>query len=151
MRGAQESPGVNRGLPHVERAIALPVCFAGEAIPCLYHGVHSDLTDAGRAPAADAPVPQCGIGAGDPWQAALDVSLRKTFFLFGSGPIAADKLAADYACLYGASPPADEIKPDTPFRDVPRRVAILEILQHLASATLLFLFLLGLRNHFRIK
>lgn len=100
--------------------------------------------------AAVAPPLQCLAGSGDPWQAALWISVRKALLFFGLD--SSDKLTEYYACLYGVIPPAASGQLPASFRlDVPDIVIILGIAQHIISAVLLFLLLLAIRNHFRIK
>ena len=76
----------------------------------------------------------CVVGPGEPWTAALELSLRKGLLFIGLGPN--DRPNRLYGCLY-----------DT----VPDHVAFLGLGQLLFSAVLIFLILLALRNHFRIK
>jgi len=61
------------------------------------------------------------------------------------------KLDLAYACLYGTTSlnAAGAANGDIPI--IPDSVAYLSIAQTLLSATLIFLFLLAVRNHFRIK
>lgn len=99
-----------------------------------------------------APELSCIAGPGSPQSAALHLSLSKTLLLpaIGSG----ESLNTTYACLYGvdtARPqPPDQLIP--PFRvRSPESVIALSMLQSLISAVLLFLLLLAIRNHFRIK
>jgi uncharacterized protein YjbI with pentapeptide repeats len=89
-----------------------------------------------------------------PWAAASYVSIRRAFILNTGDDN--DKLAIAYACLYGdyseAMKGGDPNK--TIFRVIPHipdAVSALAIMQSLLSAALIFLFLLAVRNHFRIK
>ena len=71
--------------------------------------------------------------------ASFGLSLHKTLFAgFGS----ADKLKQFYACLYGGQAAAPVI---------PDAVSFAGVAQALYSAVLIFLLLLAVRNHFRIK
>jgi hypothetical protein len=57
----------------------------------------------------------------------------------------ADKLNQYYACLYG-------VVSERPFiANIPDAVVIISMAQTAISAVLIFLFLLAVRNHFRIK
>ena len=82
----------------------------------------------------------CIDGAGDSRIAALGVSVINAF------PFAtirsSDLLNQYYACLYGIQESAPVI---------PYVVTFASIIQFFVSAVLLFLFLLAVRNHFRIK
>ena len=78
------------------------------------------------------------------------MSLQKGLF---AGFGAVRKLDQIYACLYGMQP----IVPD-PGADpvgfqpvIPDGVSMLGVVQFTWSAAMVFLFLLALRNHFRIK
>ena len=87
---------------------------------------------------------ECIAGSSKPWVAALGLSLHKSLPAvsgFGFG----DKLPQFHACLYG-------VESENPFRPmIPDEVAFLGVLQVLFSAVMIFLFLLAVRNHFRIK
>ncbi|MEZ5852174.1 MAG: hypothetical protein R3D68_16180 [Hyphomicrobiaceae bacterium] len=65
-----------------------------------------------------------------------------------------DKLNQLYACLYGLFP-AEKIKvgelPDQFTPVIPDAASLLGLAQLLFSAAMLFLFLLAIRNHFRIR
>ena len=78
---------------------------------------------------------------GDPLWAALDLSLRKGLVVPGVG--SSEKLNQNYRCLYGVEQEALPM--------IPYDVSILGLLQNLYSAALIFLFLLAVRNHFRIN
>jgi len=147
-------------------AIAL---FAG-----LYVGETPTLAGAGEsgiawtlgelAPAhfAASPTPlTCEAGAGAPLWAAVDLSVRNALIFAGTASSA--KMNQNYACLYGidTAPPPDPrtagaaptaMRLATALRvNIPYRVALYTVLQSVISAVLLFLFLLAVRNHFRIK
>ena len=87
---------------------------------------------------------ECAKGTGRPWVAALGLSVHKSLPAvsgFGFG----DKIQQFHACLYG-------VESENPFRPIiPDQVAFLGVLQVLFSAVMIFLFLLAVRNHFRIK
>ena len=85
---------------------------------------------------------ECVKGTSKPWVAALGLSLHRSLpALSGFG----DTLPQFQACLYG-------VQSENPFRPViPDVVSFLGIPQVLFSAAMIFLFLLAIRNHFRIK
>ena len=87
---------------------------------------------------------ECGAETSKPWVAALGLSVHKSLPAlsgFGFG----DKLPRFHACLYG-------VDSQNPFRPIiPNEVAFISVLQVLFSAVMIFLFLLAVRNHFRIK
>ena len=87
---------------------------------------------------------ECIAGSSKPWVSTLGLSLHKSLPAvsgFGFG----DKLPQFHACLYG-------VESENPFRPIiPDEVAFLGVLQVLFSAVMIFLFLLAVRNHFRIK
>ena len=85
---------------------------------------------------------ECVAGTGKPWISALGLSLHRSLpALSGFG----DTLPQFQACLYG-------VQSENPFRPViPDGVSFLGIPQVLFSAVMIFLFLLAVRNHFRIK
>jgi len=94
----------------------------------------------------------CEAGPDDPWRAALGLSLRNTEPFAGVG--SSDKLKQNYACLYGIY--TDEaLKPGRLPRSftpkIPDAVAFVSVVQIALSRALLFLLLLAVRNHFRIK
>lgn len=85
---------------------------------------------------------ECVKGTGKPWIAALGLSLHKSLPALSSF---GDKLPAFYACLYGANS-------ENPFRPIiPDVVSFLGVPQVLFSAVMIFLFMLAVRNHFKIK
>jgi hypothetical protein len=106
------------------------------------------LTD----PSGEMPPLTCIAGPGEPWVAALHLSVQKGLLLPGLVPI--NKLNQIYACLYGILP-TDAAQPGqlpTSFSPViPDGVMALGFLQQPLSAVLIFLLLLAIRNHFRIK
>jgi len=92
-----------------------------------------------------------GNGSGQ-WWAAIGVSLKNTLFTAFSS---ADKIKQSYACLYGVHVQPNELQPsvlDKTFQPViPDFVALIGVGQLLLSTILIFLILLAVRNHFRIK
>ncbi len=84
----------------------------------------------------------CEIVGGDAVVSAFGLSLQKTLF---SGFGSTDKLNQFYACLYGLRPEGRFLP------NIPDAVAFFGVGQALFSAVLIFLFLLAVRNHFRIK
>jgi hypothetical protein len=100
----------------------------------------------------EAPPLACVAGPGEPWVAAMNLSLHKGLLFFGLVPL--DKLNRIHACLYGVHP-ANAAQPsrlpDTFSPVIPDGVTALGFIQHPLSAVLIFLILLAIRNHFRIK
>ena len=85
---------------------------------------------------------ECVKGTGRPWAAALGLSLHNSLpALSGIG----DKLAEFYACLYGADS-ENSLRPVIPYI-----VSFLGVPQVVFSTAMIFLFLLAVRNHFKIK
>ena len=74
-------------------------------------------------------------GPGDPWTASALLPLAKGLPYPGAVP--AEKLSEVFCCLYGGS--------------IPFCVVVIGIFQFVLSLLLLFLFLLAVRNHFRIR
>ena len=85
---------------------------------------------------------ECIAGTGKPWVSALGLSLHRSLpALSGFG----DTLPQFHACLYG-------VQSENPFRPIiPDVVSFLSVPQVLFSAVMIFLFLLAVRNHFRIR
>lgn len=103
--------------------------------------------------AAATPVGACNIGPGKTWEAAFGISIRKGLLILGQDTTTLNRF---YACLYGIhNEPVPKMKPgQLPARLVPKipfEIVMLGIAQNLISAVLIFLFLLAVRNHFRIK
>lgn len=94
----------------------------------------------------------CISGPGDPYWAALGLSIRRG--LIFSGIDSSQKIDQIYACLYGtyafgatsASALSNRLVPV-----IPDSVSLLGLIQTILSSLLAFLFLLALRNHFRIR
>ncbi|MCG8511141.1 MAG: pentapeptide repeat-containing protein [Rhodospirillales bacterium] len=82
------------------------------------------------------PALSCIAGSGDPWDAATYLSVIKGSIVFGR--FDTEKLKQTYACLYGEN-------------SFPDAVAYWGLGQSVFSAVLIFLLLLAVRNHFRIK
>lgn len=81
----------------------------------------------------------CGVGATDPGAAALGLSLHRGFAALSG---LSGKLGEFHACLYGGTAKAPI---------VPDAVAFVGVGQSVYSAIMIFLVLLAVRNHFRIK
>ncbi len=84
--------------------------------------------------------------------AAVSLSLRNTLPFAGLG--GPEKLNQIYRCLYGvegAVAAGPNFPPTRLSPHIPNRVAFYGMAQTILSAVLFFLFLLALRNHFRIK
>ena len=79
---------------------------------------------------------------GQPLMAAFYLSISNALVVSISGLGRSEKLAQSYACLYGKNERVP-IMPDA--------VVLAGIVQTILSAVLIFLFLLALRNYFRIK
>ena len=101
-----------------------------------YLSPHSDLD-------SNDPLSIASCSGSDPVTAALYLSVNNGLVISGLGRT--EKLARSYACLYG-SDGNDRISPI-----MPDAVVFAGIAQTIFSAVLIFLFLLGLRNYFRIK
>ncbi|MCY4385871.1 MAG: pentapeptide repeat-containing protein [Desulfurellaceae bacterium] len=85
---------------------------------------------------------ECIAGTGKPWVAALGLSLHRSLPALSGFR---DTLPQFHACLYG-------VHSESPFRPIiPDVVSFLSVPQVLFSAVMIFLFLLAVRNHFRIK
>ena len=85
---------------------------------------------------------ECIAGTGKPWVSALGLSLHRSLPAL---PGFRDTLLQFHACLYG-------VHSESPFRPIiPDVVSFLSVAQVLFSAVMIFLFLLAVRNHFRIK
>jgi hypothetical protein len=100
----------------------------------------------------EAPPLACAVGPDDPWHAALGLSLRNAAPFAGIG--SSEKLKQIYACLYGVHPGASVTPGQLPPRFtpvIPDIVSFVSVLQTVLSTVLLFLLLLAVRNHFRIK
>jgi len=89
---------------------------------------------------------RCVIGAGEPWEAAIGLSISKA--LPFAGIASSEKLNQIYACLYGI-PLA--VFPDRFTPVIPYSVHYLGMAQLVLSLLLLFLCLLAVRSHFRIR
>jgi hypothetical protein len=123
------------------RSLVRPPVWWGVGIgvfAALYLGQHPAVE--GRESAMSA---TCIAAPGVPWKAAVGLSLRNGLAVpniksnFTSNQI--------YLCLYGAK----FGRPNLPM--IPDRVSILGLVQNVFSGALIFLFLLALRNHFRIR
>jgi uncharacterized protein YjbI with pentapeptide repeats len=91
----------------------------------------------------------CIRGEGNPLLDALGLSLNKALPLSGIG--SPEKLNQIYACLYGIHGGARGALPERFTPVIPDLVYYLGMVQTLFSLVLIFLFLLALRNHFRIR
>ena len=94
----------------------------------------------------------CTAGLGDIRVAALELSVHNTvpFARIGASP----QIERIYACLYGIQTDVPSIPGQLPTGfspAVPYGIAIAGVVQFLVSAALIFLFMLAIRNHFRIK
>ena len=84
--------------------------------------------------------------------AAINLSIHKGLLFLGLVPI--DKLIRMHACLYGihtTGAPQPRQLPASFSPVIPDGVTAWSFLQHPRSAVLIFLILLAIRNHFRIK
>ena len=93
--------------------------------------------------------PSCIKGEGNPVWDALGLSLNKALPLSGIG--SPEKLNQIYACLYGIHGGGRGALPERFTPVIPDLVYYLGMVQTLFSLVLIFLFLLALRNHFRIR
>lgn len=98
---------------------------------------------------------ECVAGTGDPWKSALWLSADKAAIFPGLVPD--NKLDNSYACIFGAhfTDSTDSTEPIEPLESfspiVPDKVVALGFIQRPLSAVWVFLFLLAIRNHFRIR
>ncbi len=80
---------------------------------------------------------------GEPyWLKALYLSAKNALLFIGAGK--SEEVSAVYSCLYGVKPGTIE-----PF--IPISSAFIQIGQNVLSGVLIFLFLLAVRNQFKIK
>ncbi len=91
--------------------------------------------------------PSCVSGEGDPIWAASLLSLQNG--LLSLGPGFTEKINQIYACLFGVVG-GDEMHPGY-VPKIPDMIVLASVFQSALSALLIFLFLLAIRNHFRIK
>lgn len=95
--------------------------------------------------------PECISGQGGILVSAIGLALRRGLVI--AGLESSDKINHIYACLYGvygtAQTPGNLDYRFTPV--IPDSVMFLGFAQALISAVLIFLFLLAVRNHFRVK
>lgn len=91
----------------------------------------------------------CIRGEGSPLWEAIGLSLNKSLPFTGVG--SPEKLNQIYACLYGIQSGGTGELPDRFIPVIPDLVYFVGIAQTLFSLVLIFLFLLALRNHFRIR
>ena len=93
----------------------------------------------------------CAIGESTPWSAAVGLSIRKA--LPFAGIASSEKLNQIYACLYGIHGESGRLAvlPDRFTPVIPDAVDYLGMVQLVLSILLLFLFLLAVRSHFRIR
>jgi len=75
-----------------------------------------------------------------PWIESLYLSIKNGLIVIGPG--SDSKLNQAHACLYGGT---------TATPVVPSSINMVQLLQNILSAPLIFLFLLGLRNQFKLK
>ena len=88
---------------------------------------------------------ECVVGkASAPLTSAIFLAIHKGLV---GGLGGSEKLAQTYACLYGE----DQSAPVSRRQIIPDAVAFAGFVQAVFSAPLIFLFLLAVRNHFRIK
>ncbi|QLH40724.1 MAG: hypothetical protein HWD60_19765 [Defluviicoccus sp.] len=142
---------------HFDRAAELGRGYAGGAGGWLWASMVQPLVERFPQFAQVLPLPAavaspaCLVGSGEPWTAALGLSIRKALPFAGVG--STEKLNQIYACLYGIHGEAAS-RGDLPARFtpvIPDGVDYLGIAQLLLSLLLLFLFLLAVRSHFRIR
>ncbi|MEQ9248067.1 MAG: pentapeptide repeat-containing protein [Nitratireductor sp.] len=94
----------------------------------------------------------CVTGQDDPVWTAFLLSAQKAVLVFGAIP--ATKLNQMYSCLYGTHlTDVSQLQalPGGLSPIVPDSITAIGIFQYLVSAALVFLLLLAIRNHFRIK
>ena len=138
------------------RSIIRPLLWLGLSSVCFtfsYLGEHMAVVAMGGD---DAPPPlSCKAGLGDPLSEAFLLSLDKTLPL--PGVVNVGDLDRIYACLYGyhnidATKPQTKSTSPPPSRvRIPSAVSWKGAAQVSISTVLIFLLLLALRNHFRIR
>ena len=97
-----------------------------------------------------APALACLKGtASEPTAAALYLSFHKGSLIAGLG--GSDKLTQAYACLYGEDSSFGELTRQKLIPVIPDAVVFWSLGPTILSAALIFLFLLAVRNQFRIK
>lgn len=137
-----------QGFSDFGRSIWLPFiwwCFSVLVFTGLYLAQHPTIGQKGL------PL-KCVAGPGVPWLAALTLSIQKGLLV--SGVVPQSKLNQIYACLYGihtADATQTSQLPGSFSPVIPDCVTVLGFVQYPLSAVLIFLFLLAIRNHFRIK
>jgi hypothetical protein len=95
---------------------------------------------------------ECVSGAGSPVASAALLSLQKGLLVFGLVPLS--KIAQLHLCLYGAYSPATlsaEAMSGAVSPSIPNFVTAVSFFQYSVSAILIFLVVLAVRNHFRIR
>ncbi|WP_340115340.1 pentapeptide repeat-containing protein [Pelagibius sp. 7325] len=130
-----------------DRYLSLHPRFEGKSSPLvdwLFYRLSS--SDVEATPLA------CVAGSVTPWLDALFLSVHKGLLILGGLP--GEKLNQIYACLYGIQPsnggqPSRLPESFTPV--IPDGATAWGLLQYPLSAVLIFLALLAIRNHFRIK
>lgn len=96
------------------------------------------------------PTLSCRTGsASDPLASALYLSVHKGSLIAGLG--GSDKLSQAYACLYGEDASFGDLAKQQLIPVIPDAVVFWSLGQTILSAALIFLFLLAVRGHFRIK
>ena len=141
---------VYQGLSNFGRSLALPVIWLIVTVIVfdnLYLNNHRQYVVDQKAPFFS-----CIVGSehSDAESAAFSLSLRNTIPFAGLG--GPEKLNQVYRCLYGVEGTKNAGFPETRLPPhIPDNVAVWSFFQTIISAVLIFLFLLALRNHFRIK
>lgn len=113
---------------------------------------HWLMRHAGLLPFDRSPPPklECLKGTGSPLTAAAQLSFKKSLLFIGWEQ--SEKINQYYACLYGVEASYRSAQKGTAFTPaIPDRVFVWSLFQTLISAVLIFLFLLAVRNHFKIK
>ena len=139
-----------QGLSNFGRSLLLPFIWLAVTVVAfedIYLDSHrSYVTDEKVA------VQACVVGSehSDAESAAFALSLRNTLSFAGLG--GPEKLNQVYRCLYGVEGTTSAAFPESRMPPhIPDNVAIWSFIQTVFSAALIFLLLLALRNHFRIK
>ena len=86
----------------------------------------------------------CWSNEAQAWQKALSLSISNSVPLIS--PTKAEEVRSIYACLYGFSGSAKGLAEF----NIPVWSPLLQQLQNVVSAALIFLFLLGIRNQFKL-
>lgn len=118
----------------------------------LCHTGRWTLRRIGLSSVSERPLPRLaclGTSYGRPLFAAAQISLKKSLLFIGWEQ--AEKINQNYSCLYGVARSYRDPEMSQHIPVIPDGVFVASLAQTLISAVLLFLLLLAIRNHFRIR